>query len=486
MLPSIQQLHPRAERPVRVLQFGEGNFLRGFADYFIDIANERGQMDAGIAIAKPIPMGTLDAFHQQDCVYTVCLRGRVDGEPVERERVVTSVRDAVDCYAEYERYAAYAKLPTLRFVVSNTTEAGIVYDDDDRLDLCPPASYPGKLCKLLYERAEHFDYALDKGLIILPVELIDENGLRLRECVQRLAKRWALGERFERWLSESCVFASTLVDRIITGYPRAEEQAFWARLGYEDHLIVTGEPFALWVIESDRDISREFNMDGLPVLFTDDHRPYKQRKVRILNGAHTSFVLAAYLCGYDTVAQSMGDPMIRAFMEGVIFDEVIPTLTLPEADLRDFAAKVLDRFNNPFVRHALLSIALNSVSKWRARCLPSLKAYVAKNGALPPRLAFSLAALIAFYGGDELRDGALIAHRGGEEYKVLDDAGALAFFLQRHADAPDALAKAALSNADFWGEDLTLIPGLEARVAEDLSAIRDGGMRAAMEARRDA
>ena len=389
------------QRPIRVLQFGEGNFLRAFVDEMIDVANEKGSLNAGIVIVKPIPMGTLEAFHRQDCRYTVVLRGLQDGVPVEKERLITSVQDAVDAYGEYEKYAACARLESLRFIVSNTTEAGIVLDENDRIELCPPNTYPGKLCKFLYERACCFDYAPDKGLVILPVELIDDNGAELKRCVKALARQWKLGAPFERWLDEACVFASTLVDRIVTGYPRdeGERQALWNRLGYEDHLLVTGEPFALWVIESSKDLSEELPLPacGLPVIFTGDQKPYKQRKVRILNGAHTSFVPAAFQCGYDYVLDAMHDPMIRAFMHRTLYDEVIPTLSLPRDELMAFAEAVTARFENPFIRHALLSICLNSVSKWRARCLPSLLGYMEKKGALPPCLTFSLASLMALY-----------------------------------------------------------------------------------------
>ena len=377
---------PAPQRPVKVLQFGEGNFLRAFVDYFIDIANEKTDFNGSIALVKPISIGTLfPAFKEQDYRYTVMLRGLVDGEAVEQTRVITSVADAVDAYADYDRYAAYARLDSLRFIVSNTTEAGIVLDESDKLELCPPNTYPGKLTKLLYERAEHFNYAPDKGLIILPVELIDDNGIMLKKCVKALAKVWNLGEKFEQWLEEACVFTSTLVDRIVTGYPRGEDQAIWEKLGYEDRILVTAEPFGLWVIESGKDISQELPLPqcGLPVIYTDNQKPYKQRKVRILNGAHTSFVPAAFQCGYDIVLDAMKDPMILNFMQKTLYDEVIPTLDLPKDDLMAFAEAVTGRFMNPFIKHALLSICLNSVSKWRARCMPSLMVYVERTGKLP-------------------------------------------------------------------------------------------------------
>lgn len=470
------------ERPVRVLQFGEGNFLRAFVDYMIDIANEKADFNGNVVLVKPISFGNLDAFHQQDCRYTVLLRGLVDGKPVEMSRAITSVSDAVDAYGEYEKYAAYARLDTLRFIVSNTTEAGIVLDESDRLDLCPPNSYPGKLCKFLYERAEAFGYAADKGLIILPVELIDDNGIALKRCVKTLARLWKLGERFETWLDEACVFTSTLVDRIVTGYPRDEAEAIWQKLGYEDRLLVTGEPFALWVIESEKDISGELPLPdcGLPVIFTDNQKPYKQRKVRILNGAHTSFVPAAFLCGYDYVLDAMNDSMIQTFMQKTLYDEVIPTLSLPKEDLMAFAEAVTGRFKNPYIKHALLSICLNSVSKWRARCMPSLLGYVEREHKLPEHLTFSLAALMALYHGGHLKDGALECLRDGQPYALRDDAAVLAFFAENNQKPAAELTRMFLSSTDFFGQDLTQVPGLETAVATALEDVLARGMRTVM------
>ena len=470
-------------RPVRVLQYGEGNFLRAFVDYMIDIANEKTDFNGSVALVKPIEMGTLfPAFKEQDYRYTVMLRGLVDGEPVEQTRVVTSVSDAVDCYLDYEKYAAYARLDTLRFIVSNTTEAGIVLKEDDDFNACPPASYPGKLCKLLYERAEHFGYAQDKGLVILPVELIDDNGIELKRCVKALAKIWNLGDRFEAWLDDACVFTSTLVDRIVTGYPRGEDKAIWEKLGYEDNILVTAEPFGLWVIESDRDISAELPLPecGLPVIYTDNQKPYKQRKVRILNGAHTSFVPAAFQCGYDYVLDAMNDPMIASFMQHTLYDEVIPTLSLPKDDLMSFAEAVTGRFRNPFIKHALLSICLNSVSKWRARCMPSLLGYVEKTGELPARLTFSLASLMSLYRGGRLEGGKLICQRDGQPYELQDDAAVLEFFANTSDQAPAEQVRAFVSNEAFFGPELCKVPGLTASVTAALEDILVRGMRAVM------
>lgn len=477
-----KQMTGKKDRPIKVVQFGEGNFLRAFVDYMIDIANEQGKFDGDIVLIKPITFGNLDMFHKQDCQYTVSLRGMVDGEAKVLNRQITSVADAVDAYGEYEKYMGLAEIDTLRFVVSNTTEAGIVYDPSDSFELNPPRTFPGKLTKFLYHRYETFHGDKDKGLVMLPVELIDDNGIMLKKCVLQLTELWGLGEAFKGWVEEACVFTSTLVDRIVTGYPRDNEKEEWEKLGYEDHIMVTGEPFALWVIESSRDISKELPLPdaGLPVIFTDNQKPYKQRKVRILNGAHTSFVLASYLCGNDIVKQSMDDEDIRSFMMKTLFDEVIPTLTLPRAELEEFANAVIERFNNPYVKHALLSISLNSVSKWRARCMPSFLGYVEQTGKLPAHLTFSLAALMAFYTGTEIRDKALIGHRNGEEYRIMDDDKVLEFFRDHSQKDAKEFAAAFLGREDFFGQDLNQIAGLTDAVAGYLDDIRTNGMRAAL------
>ena len=476
-------LSPAPVRPVKVLQFGEGNFLRAFVDYFIDIANEKTGFDGSVVLVKPIAFGNLDRFHEQDCRYTVVLRGLEEGKRVEKTRLITSVSDAVDAVGEYEKYAAFAKEPTLRFIVSNTTEAGIVLDREDQFVFCPPRSYPGKLTKFLFERAEHFDYAEDKGLIILPVELIDDNGIMLKKCVLELAKLWNLGDRFVAWLESACVFTSTLVDRIVTGYPREDAEQLWQSLGYEDQLLDTAEPFGLWVIESPKDISTELPLPacGLPVIFTDNQKPYKQRKVRILNGAHTSFVPAAFQMGYDIVLDAMNDPLVAGFMHETLHQEVIPTLTLPKEDLLSFADAVTQRFRNPFIKHALLSICLNSVSKWRARCMPSLTVYQEKEGKLPERLTFSLAALISLYRGGVLKNGKLECLRDGQPYTLQDDAAVLSFFDENRETPAAELAAAFIGREDFFGPDLKAVPGFVEAVSRYLEQIEKLGVRAVME-----
>lgn len=480
-MPTITEQVSRKIRPIRVAQFGEGNFLRAFADWMIDIANEKGLFDGDVAIIKPIAAGTFERFVKQDGYYTVCLRGRQEGKVVDDARIVTSVREFVDPYVDYDSFLALAREPELRFVISNTTEAGIAYDGKDGFDDAPPASYPAKLTRFLYERYQAVNGDAAKGLIILPVELIEENGKKLRRCVLSCAEDWKLEDSFFHWLKEGCIFCSTLVDRIVTGHP-AEAEEICAKLGYADELLDVAEPFGLWVIESDTDISAEFPMDraGLPVVFTTDQRPYRERKVRILNGAHTSTVLAAYLTGLDTVGECMADPMMRAFMEHAVMQEIVPTVPLPRPEAEAFAASVFERFENPFVRHEMLSISLNSVSKWKARVLPSLRDSLAANGKLPPLLTFSFAALLAFYTGKKADAENYQGSRDGKEYPIRDGKDILAFFAEQSAKPAAAYVDAVCAREDFWGMDLNTVPGFAEKVVAALTGIRENGMKAAV------
>jgi tagaturonate reductase len=470
------------DRPIKVLQFGEGNFLRAFVDYMIDVANEEGVFSGNIAVVKPIAYGNLDSFKKQECQYTLSLRGKENGETKVTNRVITSVSDAVAAIEDYDAYAAYAKLDTLRFVVSNTTEAGIVYDETDEFDAMPPKTFPGKLTKLLFERYTHFNGDKDKGLVLIPCELIENNGGNLKKCVLSFASLWNLSEDFIQWINEACIFCSTLVDRIVTGYPRDEAKAMCEEFGYEDSLLVTGELFALWVIESDKDISNELPLHkaGLPVIFTDNQKPYRERKVRILNGAHTSFVLASYLAGNDYVLESMQDEEVKGFMTKTIFDEIIPTLSLPKDELVSFANSVIERFENPYIKHELLSISLNSVSKWKSRCLPSFKGYVSEFGKLPAHLTFSLAALMSFYRSSEKGEMCLIGKRGENTYKIMDDANVLEFFAINASLPTEEFVKNYLSNVSFFGEDMTKYEGLAQKITSYINDIDVNGMRNAM------
>lgn len=479
-----EEIVNQMSRPVKVLQFGGGNFLRAFVDYMIDCANERTEFNGSIVIVKSVSHKDLETFHHQRCMYTVSMRGLKNHQEFNENRIITSVSDVVDCTTQYESYAELAKNPTLRFIVSNTTEAGIVFDQTDQFEFMPPNTYPGKLTKFLYERYAYFNGDNKKGLIILPVELIDDNGKQLKDCVIRLSKQWQLPERFLLWLETACIFCSTLVDKIVTGFPKEGANIIWEELGYQDDLLVLAEPFGLWVIESEQEIGNELLLKQarLPVIFTKDQKPYKQRKVRILNGAHTSFVPAAFLCGYDYVRESLQDETIYDFMRQTIDHEIIPTLSLEKEDLISFADAVIDRFNNPYLKHALLSITLNSVSKWRARCLSSLTEYIARYHKLPLRLTFSLAALIAFYRkGYAIKEDTLLARRGDCVFEIKDDMKVLIFFMNHKESPNDLLVHDFLSNIQFFGQDLTAITHLEEETLRYLDAIETNGIHTVME-----
>ncbi|SEW28920.1 tagaturonate reductase [[Clostridium] fimetarium] len=481
-----KQISKAVDRPVKVLQFGEGNFLRAFVDYMFDVTNEKTDFNGGVVIVKPIQFGNLDRFHEQECQYTLQLRGFENGQPKKVTRIITSVVDAVAAIEDYQKYEDYAKCETLRFVVSNTTEAGIVFDETDDFNALPPKTYPGKLTKILFDRFKAFNGAQDKGLILIPCELIADNGINLKKCIMQFVDLWELGDEFKAWLESACSFCSTLVDRIVPGYPRDEADALCEEFGYEDQLIVTAEIFGLWVIESDKDLDAlrkelPFNEAGLPVVFTKDHHPYKERKVRILNGSHTSFVLASFLAGNDLVKQSMDDPTIRKYMEETLFDEVIPTLSLSPEDCKEFAAAVSERFQNPFIKHKLLDISLNSVSKWEARCLPSFLGYVEKFGKLPKYLTFSIAALMSFYTSQKAGEMSLVGNRNGEEYTIRDDKDVLDFFKANSSKSPKEFTQAFLSTEKFFGQDLTKVSGLVDAVTSYITDIRAKGMRAVVE-----
>ena len=479
---------PKGKRPARerVIQFGEGGFLRAFVDWMIDKANEEAGMDAGVVIVQPIERGLVDKLNEQDGLYTLLLRGKAEGRVVRDVRAITCVRRGVNPYTDNAAFLELAHNPDMRFIVSNTTEAGIVYTGKDHFDDAPQASYPGKLTRLLYERYVCMEGRAGSGFIILPVELIDYNGRKLYECVVKTARQWALPEGFFTWLDEENVFTSTLVDRIVTGYPRDDAQEILSELGYEDFMLDTAEPFGLWVIEGPDWIEAElpFKKAGCNVIFTPDVSPYKLRKVRMLNGAHTSMVLGAYLAGLNTVGECMQDENVRKTMSTALFEEIMPTLDLPRDDLQAFAAAIFERFENPFIRHYLLSIALNSCSKFKARVLPTIREYVRRKGALPKVLTFSMAAFIAFYLGEMKPDGTMEGVRpAGNAYPIADDKDVLSFFAGLKEKSSEEIAHAVLSNTAFWDDDLTTaIPGFEASVSASLEEIRTKGARAAIDA----
>ena len=382
-------------RPERVIQFGEGGFLRGFADWMLQKLNDQTDFCGSVVVVQPIEKGLCDLLSSQNCVYTHLIRG-AEGE--ERTRIDVISR-CVKPYDDYDAYLSLAENPDFRFIISNTTEAGICYTEEDARDTHPPKTFPAKLTQLLYRR---FSLGL-AGFILLPCELIDRNGDNLKKAVLTYAERWGLGADFAAWIEKENHFCNTLVDRINTGYPKDET----IDLGYEDKMLNTSEYFHLWVIETDCDLLSELPFDkaNLNVIVTKDKlEMYRTRKVRILNGAHTSLVAHALLSGFDTVKSCMDDKEMRAFAEACIFDEIIPTLDLPREELIAYAKDVLTRFSNPYIKHLWSSIVLNSVSKFKVRVLPSLLAYVERYGKTPKNLVFSLARLIALYKTDMTND----------------------------------------------------------------------------------
>ncbi len=461
------------EGPERVLQFGDGNFLRAFADHFIDEMNEHSGFDAKVVVVQPAAPKLNPKLNEQDGLYTLFLRGREHGERVNQKRVISCVSRVLNASEQWSDVLACAKNPDLRFIISNTTEAGIVYDGGCRKEDAPPKSFPGKLTQFLYER---FRLGL-RGFVILPCELIDDNGRALAKCIDQYIDLWNLGEEFRHWIAEENTICDTLVDRIVTGYPKAEAASLCAELGYDDQMIDTAEVFGTWIIEGPKSLAKElpFQQAGLPIQIVDDHAPYKQRKVRILNGAHTSMVLGAFLAQQDIVRGCMEDDVIRGFMNRTLFEEIIPTLDLPKDQLTEFAASVIDRFNNPYIDHSLLAISLNSTSKWKARVMPSLLEYVKRTNTLPPCITFSFAAYIAFYHAAKARgEGCLVGCRGTSDvepgvrcpnttctnyYEVRDDDWVLDFYYDHRMDSAEEIVRSVIHCDRMWGDALINLTG---------------------------
>ncbi|WP_113626341.1 tagaturonate reductase [Pectobacterium peruviense] len=476
---------PGRQHPDRVIQFGEGNFLRAFVDWQLDLLNEHTDLDAGIVVVRPIDSDFPPALDTQDGLYTTIIRGlNEQGEAVREPRLIRSVNREINVYRQFDEYLALAHDPNIRFVFSNTTEAGISYHADDRLSDAPPVSFPAKLTRLLYERFCHFDGAADKGWVLLPCELIDYNGVALKELVLRYAAQWELTPTFTAWLNDHNTFCSTLVDRIVTGYPRAEVEALQQEMGYQDTFWDTAEHFYLFVIQGPQWLAEELRLNKLDlnVRIVDDIKPYKERKVAILNGAHTALVPVAFLAGLDTVGESMNDALVGKFVEKTIAEEIVPVLDLPHDELTSFAQAVLSRFRNPFIQHQLLSISLNGMTKFRTRILPQLLTYRERHGELPARLTFALAALIAFYRGERSGEGDAL-----QTYPLQDDAHWLERYSTLWAGVKEntvslaELVNVVLRDADHWEQDLTQVPGLAAQVTEQLQTIVERGMRSAVE-----
>lgn len=474
-----QSIINKKQRPIKILQFGEGNFLRAFVEWIVKNANDQGLIDTNIAVVQPLEVGRVKELSEQDGLYTLYLQGIAQGEVVSQKTIIDVLGDFINPYTDYPHYLDYAKSEELRFIISNTTEAGIVLDPKDtNFDQCPN-SFPGKLLALLYKRFKHFEGDVSKGLILLPCELIDHNGSELKRVINELAQLSHLEDGFMTWLNEANTFCDTLVDRIVPGYPRNEIEAMTKEQGYIDHSVIKGEIFHLWVIQGDPSVAKEFpvNGEGLNVLFVEDLTPYKERKVRILNGAHTALVPVAYLYGIDTVKESVEDPVVGKFLKNLMLEEIVPTLNLPKEELDQFAKDVLERFLNPFIRHELLSIALNATTKYKTRNLPSVLQYIKTTGQLPKRLLFSLAAMLVFFRGE--RNSIAIPLQDNPEFLEMYEK-LWAGYDGSYASVEN-IVEAYLGRTSHWEIDLNAIQGFKTTVAEYVYAILTKGMAKALE-----
>ncbi|MGC6769173.1 tagaturonate reductase [Enterococcus sp. LJL51] len=450
----------RETLPVKVLQFGEGNFMRAFVDWQIQQMNKQNLFNGSVAVVQPINQGLGEMLEEQDNLYTVILEGLLNQELINSSEVITVIDSVINPYKDWDAYLSLAENDSLEFIVSNTTEAGIQYLPNDSLADSPQQSYPGKLTAFLYRR-----FQLEKkGLIIIPCELIDRNGEKLKEIVLRYADDWQLGPAFKQWLEQDNIFCCSLVDRIVPGYPRDTAAELNQQHGYEDRLMVKAEPFMLWVIEGPQSLKKALPLAkaGLNVIVTEDMTPYRQRKVHLLNGPHTAMVPLGLLAGVETVEDMMKDTDFRYFIDHLFTDELIPMLTLPEDELSAYAEQIKERFLNPFAHHQLNAIALNSVSKYTARLLPVFLTYQKQRNALPPYMTAALAALLRSYKGDSITP--------------QDDEAVLNIF-EAAWENPDTAVQILLAETALWGKDLTTIPGLTEQVKQDLLVLDTKGAR---------
>jgi len=471
--------------PEKVIQFGEGNFLRAFVDWMFHQMNKNNLFNGRVVVVQPIAEGLVEKLNEQDGLYTLILRGLKDGVPTEVKEIISSVSRGINPYKDWEEFIKCAENPEIEFVISNTTEAGIAYDKEDSIEKRPPQSFPGKLTAYLYHRFKYFNGDPERGMVIIPCELIDRNGDNLKKIVLQLADDWKLPEEFKTWLKVHNIFLNTLVDRVVTGYPKDEIESIREKLGYEDELVDTGELFHLWVIEGPKELSKKlpFTKVGLNVIWTDDMTPYRTRKVRILNGAHTSSVPAAFLYGLETVSEMMDHEVMGEYVRSIIYDEIIPSIDLDKKMLTEFADSVIERFKNPFIKHYLISILLNSASKFKARVLPSIIEYQKKYGKLPEKLTFSMAALIAVYKDGKVEGSSMKAWREKGEFIMKDDLPVLEFFektwknFDGSRESAEKVARAVLGNTKIWDEDLNEVHGLTEKVGEYLYEIATIGIR---------
>ena len=474
MQPLNRQTAQAAKYPTKVIQFGEGNFLRAFVDWIIWNTNQKTDFNAGVVVVQPIDRGMVDMLNAQDGLYHLNLQGIDKGQAVDSIQMIDVINGGLNPYTQNDEFMALAEDPNIRFVISNTTEAGIAFDPSCKLEDKPASSYPGKLTQLLYRRFQHFGGDKSKGFIILPCELIFLNGKELKKCIYQYIELWQLGEEFKAWFEEACGVYCTLVDRIVPGYPKDTIEQIHERIGFSDNLVVKGEIFHLWVIEAPESVAAEFPADkaGLNVLFVPSEAPYHERKVTLLNGPHTVLSPVGYLSGLDTVKECVEDPEVGAFVKKVMYEELMETLNLPKPELQAFADSVIERFVNPYVKHFVTSIMLNSFPKYKTRDLPGLKTYLERKGELPKGLVLGLAGIITYYKGGK---------RGDVEIVPNDDAAIVELLKNLWATGDvRKVAEGVLAAEFIWSEDLNAVPGLTDMLSADLALIQAEGMRAAV------
>lgn len=462
--------------PTKIVQFGEGNFLRCFVDWIVEKLNKNTDFNSGVTIVRPINTQNPPSLNIQDGLYTTIIRGiNEENKLIKEYSLIESVNNEIDIYNNFNDFLELARTPEIKYIFSNTTEAGINYNSSDKFNDKPQASFPGKLTRFLFERYLTFNGDNKKGLIIIPCELIDYNGEKLKEIVLKYADLWNLEDNFKNWLKNSNVWCSTLVDRIVTGFPQDEKEELKKELGYDDQFMVTGEYFYLFVIQGPKWLEKEFKLDEFPlnIKIVDNIMPYKLRKVAILNGAHTAMVPISYLYGNNTVLETMNTPIIEEFIRELIFDEIIPTLNMNQEELINFANSVINRFKNPYIKHQLISISLNSMFKFKTRLLPELLEYSKLKKELPKKIVFSFAALICFYRGI----------RNGEKINLIDDEKFLTLYSKlwneydRTLEGAEKIAKIILSLDSHWEVNLSDIDGLTSLLGKYIYEITENGVK---------
>ena len=482
-LKSLNKLTaPKSTMPERIIQFGEGNFLRAFVDWIIHNMNQKTDFNSSVVVVQPIERGMVDWLNGQDCLYHLNLQGKENGRPVNTLTRIDAISRALNPYTQHQAFMALAEQPEMRFIISNTTEAGITFDDSCKFTDAPASSYPGKLVQLLFHRYQYFNGAPDKGMIIMPCELIFLNGHHLKACINQYIDLWKadLGadyEGFKAWFRDHCFVCATLVDRIVPGFPRDTIKEIQEKICYKDNLVVKAESFHLWVIEKAENMTVEQLQEefpahkaGLHVLITDNEKPYHARKVTLLNGPHTVLSPVAFLSNVDIVRDACEHPVIGKYIHKVQFDELMQTLDLPMEELRQFATDVMERFENPFVDHQVTSIMLNSFPKYETRDLPGLKIYLERKGELPRGLVFGLAAIIIYYKGGKRSDGTAITPN--DDKKIMDRLTEL-----WNTGDTQKVAEGVLAFDYIWHEDLNkTVPGLTELVKKYLDLIQEKGM----------